>query len=58
MNPKNQRRITAEEMLEQTRRNRLCSAIRESRCGPVLPEDALRLMTSPKDSTVAKSKAS
>ncbi len=58
MNPKNQRRITAEEALEQTRRNRLRSAILESRSGPVLPEDALRLVTSPKASTVPKSKAS
>jgi len=41
MNPKNQRRVTAEEALEQTRRNRLRSAILESRSGPVLPEDAL-----------------
>ena len=58
MNPKNQRRITDEEALEQTRRNRLRSAIFELRSGPVLPEDALRLITSPKDSAVAKSKAS
>ena len=58
MNPKNQRRVTAEEMLEQTRRNRLRSAILESRSGSVLPEDALKRMTSPKASTAAKSKAS
>jgi hypothetical protein len=58
MNPKNQRRVTAEEALEQTRRNRLRSAILESRSGPVLPEDALKQTTSPKASTVAKSKAS
>lgn len=58
MNPKNQRKVTVEEMLEQTRRNRLRSAILESRSGPVLPEDALKPATSSKGSTVAKSKAS
>lgn len=58
MKPKNQRRVTAEEMLEQTRRNRLRSAILESRSGPVLPEDALKLVSSSKASTAAKSKAS
>jgi hypothetical protein len=57
MSLKNQRKVTAEEALEQTRRNRLRPAILESRSGPVLPEDALRLVTSPKASTVAKSKA-
>lgn len=58
MNPKNQRRVTAEEMLEQTRRNRLRSAILESRSGPVLPEDASKPVTLPKASTAAKSKTS
>lgn len=58
MNPKNQRKVTAEEALEQTRRNRQRSAILESPSGHVLPEDALKVVTSPKVSTVAKSKAS
>ncbi len=58
MPPKNQRRVTAEEMVEQTRRNRLRSAMLESRSGPVTPEDALKPVTSPKASMVPKSKAS
>ena len=33
MNPKNQRRVTDEEALEQTRRNRLRAAMLESRGG-------------------------
>ncbi|MFC7339299.1 hypothetical protein ACFQY0_19050 [Haloferula chungangensis] len=57
MGPKNQRRVTVEEMLEQTRRNRERAAILESRSGPVLPEDALREKTSATVSTVRKSKA-
>jgi hypothetical protein len=58
MSLKNQRKVTAGEMFEQTRRKRLRSPILESRSEPVLPEDALKLVASPKASTVAKSKAS
>ena len=56
MPPKNQRRVTAEEALEQTRRNRLCSAMLESRSGPVIPDDALKLRPLVKASTVARLK--
>lgn len=55
MKPENQRWVSAEEMLEQTRRNRRRAAELESRSGPVLPEDALKKTSSPKDSTVSKS---
>lgn len=55
MNPENQKWVSAEEMLEQTRRNRCRAAMLESRSEPVLPEDALKKVTSPKNSKVAKS---
>lgn len=58
MKPKGQRWVSAEEMLEQTRRNRRESAKIESRNGPVLAEDTLKPLPSPKLSTELKSKAS
>ena len=56
MPPKNQRRVTAEEALEQTRRNRLRSAMFESRTGPVIPDDALKPRPSVNASTVVRLK--
>jgi hypothetical protein len=56
MNPKNPRKVTAEEALEQTRRNRLRAAILESRSGPVLPEDVWKPVNLPKASTAAVAK--
>ena len=52
----NQRRVTAEEMLEQTRRNRARSAMLESRIGPVIPEDALKPRPLANASTVVRLK--
>jgi hypothetical protein len=56
MAPKKQRRVTAEEALEQTRRNRARSAMLESRSGPVIPEDALKLRPLANASTVVRLK--
>lgn len=58
MTPKGQRWVSAEEALEQTKRNRRESAKLESRTGPVLAEDMLKRKPSPKVSTEPKLKVS